>query len=240
MTDAADLFHCHHCGAGSTGSWICQTCGEPPAVLADSDRWRTCIHESAHACVGILAGQTPRIVSIEPGRRYRGMNLRAPRPKAKPTAQSAVSRLSIADADWYLAAMVVSLAGPIVDQLFHSASGYHAPSALAESEEAYALRAAVARAALPDDERAMLDGAKASDEPVSDWEAAIRDARRLAGDDETVVVHAQMALADALAKRFIFMLVRPIELVAIELDRHTSLRGVQIEPLVGWRRAVLL
>lgn len=218
------------CGVERTEAWLCPACGRPPAMLRDSDRWRTCLHEAGHAVVGLAVGLSPEVVSIRPSLTHRGVTIMARGTYAERPGEGAAffdRSLPLSMRDLLEAHIAVDLAGELAG-LLALASGYQSAADL--DDEAHARRVATAITGLDPERQARLETAAAAPESSDDWDRAVASAGALLARNEDAA-GALLAFVRAITAALVYRHVRTIFALARELDLHETLSGERVRAL---------
>lgn len=210
------------------GVWLCPSCGRPPARLEDSGRWRTCLHESGHALVGTVLGLPPDLVTVRPGRTFRGTNLSALVPPLVEPAGEPVcffdSALTLAARDRFERSIVLSLAGPAAGDLARL-DGWDPPAAA--EDEAAAELAAARLSRLAPAQRERLEAAAAAPVSEDDESNARRTAAVLVDHDPAATTYV-LEFCRLMARDTVRALAPSLHVLALELYRAETVSGAEL------------
>ncbi len=172
-------------------------------------------------------GFTPDVVSIKPGRTFRGIAMVVPREyEADPTEAMVCwdPMLPLSMRDRLEASVIRTLAGPIGGHLA-GLSGFESPEALADEEAA--AQSVASWQALLDRQRERVATAATAESLVTDEDSARQTVALIVNHNASAGAY-QLEMLRSIAEGWVVALARPIHAVAQELWVHETIDGAVV------------
>ena len=191
------------------------------------DRWRTCVHESAHAVACVVLDIGLEFVSIRPGLHFRGVTSHDAGPLPGEVRRGGVMDQPIELRTAVERHMVMSLAGPLASRMVDPAS---VPGYSGVTDDEKAVRAATAFLARHIPLARALARMESGDPMPTDEDNALGLSEELAGEPDEASAHYM--LVRSAARRFVVEHWRSIEALARALNKRLVIDGPDAERIV--------